>query len=215
MFKMRFCFEKNGAAAYISHLDLMKALQRSFVRAGIPVKYSQGFNPHIEMSIVVPLSTGYETRCDLCDLDLMVDELPENFAESLNAVMPWGMKVLYAGPADRPVREIACCAYEIVLPAGDTAAMKALFEQPVLLEKRSKRGRKEVDLRDYIKQLDFAAEGDKTLCRCVLTAGNDSLNPMYLTQALKNAGLVDTEAVAKYVRTGILDENLQIFWQKS
>ena len=215
MYKLRFCFEKNGPAAYISHLDLMKALQRSFVRAGIPVKYSQGFNPHIEMSIVVPLSTGYETRCDLCDLDLMVDELPENFVESLNAVMPWGMKVLYAGPADRPVREIACCAYEIVLPAGDTAAMKALFEQPVLLEKRSKRGRKEVDLRDYIKQLDFAAEGDKTLCRCVLTAGNDSLNPMYLTQALKNAGIVDTEAVAKYVRTGILDENLQIFWQKS
>lgn len=214
MYKLRFCFEKNGPAAYISHLDLMKALQRSFVRAGIPVKYSQGFNPHIEMSIVVPLSTGYETRCDLCDLDLMVDELPENFVESLNAVMPWGMKVLHAGPADRPVREIACCAYEIVLPAGDTAAMKALFEQPVLLEKRSKRGRKEVDLRDYIKQLDFAAEGDKTLCRCVLTAGNDSLNPMYLTQALKNAGLVDTEAVAKYVRTGILDENLQIFWQK-
>ena len=215
MYKLRFCFEKNGPAAYISHLDLMKALQRSFVRAGIPVKYSQGFNPHIEMSIVVPLSTGYETRCDLCDLDLMVDELPENFVESLNAVMPWGMKVLYAGPADRPVREIACCAYEIVLPAGDTAAMKALFEQPVLLEKRSKRGRKEVDLRDYIKQLDFAAEGDKTLCRCVLTAGNDSLNPMYLTQARKNAGLVDTEAVAKYVRTGILDENLQIFWKKS
>lgn len=215
MYKLRFCFEKNGPAAYISHLDLMKALQRSFVRAGVPVKYSQGFNPHIEMSIVVPLSTGYETRCDLCDLDLVVDELPENFVESLNAVMPWGMKVLHAGPADRPVREIACCAYEIILPAGDAAAMKDLFEQPVMLEKRSKRGRKEVDLRDYIKQLDFATEGEKTLCRCVLTAGNDSLNPMYLTQALKNAGLVSEEAVAKYVRTGILDENLEIFWQKS
>lgn len=214
MYKLRFCFEKNGPAAYISHLDLMKALQRSFVRAGVPVKYSQGFNPHIEMSIVVPLSTGYETRCDLCDLDLVVDELPENFVESLNAVMPWGMKVLHAGPADRPVREIACCAYEIILPAGDAAAMKDLFEQPVMLEKRSKRGRKEVDLRDYIKQLDFATEGEKTLCRCVLTAGNDSLNPMYLTQALKNAGLVSEEAVAKYVRTGILDENLEIFWQK-
>lgn len=214
MYKLRFCFEKNGPAAYISHLDLMKALQRSFVRAGVPVKYSQGFNPHIEMSIVVPLSTGYETRCDLCDLDLVVDELPENFVDSLNAVMPWGMKVLHAGPADRPVREVACCAYEIVLPAGDTDAMKALFEQPVLLEKRSKRGRKEVDLREYIKRLDFTVEGEKTLCRCVLLAGNDSLNPMYLTQALKNAGLVEQEAVAKYVRTGILDEKLEIFWQK-
>ena len=214
MYKLRFCFEKNGTSAYISHLDLMKALQRSFVRAGIPVKYSQGFNPHIEMSIVVPLSTGYETRCDLCDLDLVCDGMPANFVEDLNAVMPRGMKVLHAGAADRPVREIAYSAYEIVLPAGDTDAMKALFDAPVTLEKRSKRGRREVDLRDYIKELSFAAEGDKTLCRCILSAGNDPLNPMYLTQALKNAGLVDEDATAKYIRTGILDENCEIFWKK-
>ena len=214
MFKMRFCFEKNGAAAYISHLDLMKALQRSFVRAGIPVKYSQGFNPHIEMSIVVPLSTGYETRCDLCDLDLVTDELPENFVENLNAVMPRGMKVLHAGAADRPVREIAYCSYEIVLPKGDADAMKALFDQPVTLEKRSKRGRREVNLQDYIKQLAFTTEGEKTICRCILTAGNDPLNPMYLTQALKNAGLVEEDATAKYIRAEILDENCQIFWKK-
>lgn len=214
MFKMRFCFEKNGAAAYISHLDLMKALQRSFVRAGIPVKYSQGFNPHIEMSIVVPLSTGYETRCDLCDLDLVTDELPENFVENLNAVMPRGMKVLHAGAADRPVREIAYCSYEIVLPKGDAEAMKALFDQPVTLEKRSKRGRREVNLQDYIKQLEFTVEGEKTICRCILTAGNDPLNPMYLTQALKNAGLVEGDATAKYIRAEILDENCQIFWKK-
>ncbi len=214
MYKLRFCFEKNGTSAYISHLDLMKALQRSFVRANIPVRYSQGFNPHIEMSIVVPLSTGYETRCDLCDLDLVVDELPENFVEDLNAVMPRGMKALYAGPADRPVREIAYCSYEIVLPAGDAGAMEALFAQPVTLEKRSKRGRREVNLQDYIRQLSFVTEGDKTLCRCVLTAGNDPLNPMYLTLALKNAGLVPEDATAKYIRTGILDENLQIFWKK-
>ena len=214
MFKLRFCFEKNGTSAYISHLDLMKALQRSFVRAGIPVKYSQGFNPHIEMSIVVPLSTGYETRCDLCDLDLVCDEMPENFVEDLNAVMPRGMKVLHAGAADRPVREIAYSAYEIVLPAGDTDAMKALFDQPVTLEKRSKRGRRDVNLQDYIKELSFAAEGDKTLCRCILSAGNDPLNPMYLTQALKNAGLVEEDATAKYIRTGILDENCEIFWKK-
>ena len=214
MFKLRFCFEKNGTSAYISHLDLMKALQRSFVRAGIPVKYSQGFNPHIEMSIVVPLSTGYETRCDLCDLDLVCDDMPANFVEDLNAVMPRGMKVLHAGAADRPVREIAYSAYEIVLPAGDTDAMKALFDQPVTLEKRSKRGRRDVNLQDYIKELSFAAKGDKTLCRCILSAGNDPLNPMYLTQALKNAGLVEEDATAKYIRTGILDENCEIFWKK-
>lgn len=215
MFKLRFCFEKRGSAAYISHLDLMKALQRSFVRAGIPVKYSQGFNPHIEMSILVPLSTGYETVCDLCDLELLCEEQPVDFAERMNAVLPQGMRVLSVGPADRPVREVALCAYEILLPAGDTGAMAALFEQPVTLEKRSKRGRREVDLREYIRQLSFAPEGEKTLCRCVLAAGNDPLNPMYLTQALKNAGLVEADAAARYVRTAILDENMQIFWEKA
>ena len=92
--------------------------------------------------------------------------------------------------------------------------MRALFDAPVTLEKRSKRGRREVDLRDYIKELSFVAEGDKTLCRCILSAGNDPLNPMYLTQALKNAGLVEEDATAKYVRTGILDENCEIFWKK-
>jgi hypothetical protein len=38
---------------------------------------------------------------------------------------------------------------------------------------------------------------------------------MYLTQTLKNAGLVPEDAVAKYIRTAILDENHEIFWQKA
>ena len=207
-------FGKNARLRFISHLDLQRFLHMALNRTGLPIQYSQGFNPHIEMSIVVPLSTGYETRCDLCDLDLTADALPEHFAEDLNAVMPMGMKVLYAGPADRPAREICYCAYQILLPEGDASAMEALFTRPVLMEKRSKRGRREVDLRDYIKELSFVTEGDKTLCRCVLAAGNDPLNPMYLTQALKKEGLVPEDAAARYIRTEILDENGQIFWKK-
>lgn len=212
MFKVRFCFEKTGTAAYISHLDLMKCLQRSFTRAGIPVRYSQGFNPHIEMSIVVPLSTGYESRGDLCDLDLICDELPADFADRLNCALPRGMRVLSAKQADRPVNQIAYCAYEIRFPAGDEAAMGELFASPVCMEKKSKRGSREVDLLDYIKEIAFYREDETTVCRCVLAAGNDPLNPMYLTKALKNAGLVPEDAAAHYIRTGILDENCQNFY---
>lgn len=212
MFKVRFCFEKTGTAAYISHLDLMKCLQRSFTRAGIPVRYSHGFNPHIEMSIVVPLSTGYESRGDLCDLDLVTDVLPADFTDRLNAALPRGMRVLSAKQADRPVNQIAYCAYEIRLPAGDEAAMAALFASPVCVEKKSKRGSREVDLRDYIRKIAFCREGNETVCHCILAAGNDPLNPMYLTKALKNAGFVPEEAAAHYIRTKILDENCQNFY---
>lgn len=213
MFKARFCFEKRETAAYISHLDLMKSFQRSFVRAGVPVKYSQGFNPHIEMSILVPLSTGYETVCDLCDLELTSDGLPEDFVPAVNGALPRGMRILSARAADRPVNQVAFCAYQITLPQGDADAMGALFRGAVTVEKRSKRGSREVDVRDYIHTIAFSAEGDRTLCRCILAAGNDPLNPMYLTKALMAAGLIGEEAVAHYLRTGILDQNCQIFYE--
>ena len=70
MYKVRIAFQKDEPACYISHLDLMKALQRSLRRAGLPARYSEGFNPHIVLSILVPLSTGYRSRYELCDFDL-------------------------------------------------------------------------------------------------------------------------------------------------
>ena len=46
MDKLRLRFEKTGRAVYISHLDLMATMQRAFSRAGLELKYSEGFNPH-------------------------------------------------------------------------------------------------------------------------------------------------------------------------
>ena len=43
--KLRLRFEKTGRAIYISHLDLMRTMQRVFLRADCPLKYSEGFNP--------------------------------------------------------------------------------------------------------------------------------------------------------------------------
>ena len=45
MDKLRLRFQKTGKAVYISHLDLMRVVQRIFLRAGTPIKYSEGFNP--------------------------------------------------------------------------------------------------------------------------------------------------------------------------
>ncbi len=56
--KLRLRFEKTGRAIYISHLDLMRTMQRVFLRADCPLKYSEGFNPHALISILLPLSVG-------------------------------------------------------------------------------------------------------------------------------------------------------------
>lgn len=212
MYKVRLKFSKTGAAAYTSHLDLMKMLQRGFIRAGLPLKYSEGFNPHICMSILVPLSTGYESLCELCDLELTCDEMPEGLVERLNAAFPMGIRALDAIPAQRPPREVAQCVYELTMPAGDPAAMEALFRQPVVLEKRSKRGIKEVDICPYIQAISFEMAGEKVLCRCTVAAGNDPLNPLYITRGLQKAGLIPEDGVVTYLRREILDEKGEIFF---
>ena len=64
---VRILFEKTGRARYISHLDLQHTIQRSFARAGIAVRHSNGFNPHPQMTIALPLPLGCESLCEIMD----------------------------------------------------------------------------------------------------------------------------------------------------
>ena len=69
MRKIRLFYKKLGRAVYISHLDLMRTLQRAFLRAGYSLKYSEGFNPHPVISILLPLSVGASSECELMDFE--------------------------------------------------------------------------------------------------------------------------------------------------
>lgn len=44
---MMVVFEKGETLRYIGHLDLMRAMQRALRRSGLPIRYSNGFNPQI------------------------------------------------------------------------------------------------------------------------------------------------------------------------
>ncbi len=213
MYKIRVLFAKDEPACYISHLDLMKALQRSLRRAALPVRYSSGFNPHIVLSILVPLSTGYRSRYDLFDFELTSDEMPEGLTERLNAALPAGLRVLRVGQAVRPVAQAVLCSFEVVWHGVHCAKAAAkAFASPIRLEKRSKRGSKEIDLQDYVRSFDFAERGEDTVCRCVLQAGEDPLNPAYLTQAMTEKGILPETAAVTYTRCAILDENGKEFF---
>ena len=93
MDKLRLRFEKTGRAVWISHLDLMHTMQRAFSRAGYELKYSEGFNPHPQISIALPLSVGVESYCEIMDFRLKGDADIKSLPERLTAVMPEGIRV--------------------------------------------------------------------------------------------------------------------------
>ncbi len=213
MYKVRLLFEKLEPACYTSHLDLMKALQRSLRRAGLPVRYSEGFNPHIVLSILIPLSTGYRSVCELCDFELTCDDMPPDLVPRLNRVFPLGLRAIHAGPAVRPVSQAAACEYEIRWH-GVCCAQQVLtaLSDALCVEKRSKRGSKQVDVRSYLKSFDAADREGDTICRCVVQAGEDPLNPAYLTLALTQSAVLPQDVATTYTRCAILDANGKEFF---
>ena len=87
---MRFLvqFRKVGTAAYISHLDLMRTMQRALRRTGLPIKYSNGFNPHIRLSFAVPLSVGVIGLRELMEVPVEDCVTADEFMQRMNAVLP-------------------------------------------------------------------------------------------------------------------------------
>ena len=68
--KLRIKFRKQGDLRFIGHLDIMRYFQKLIRRAGIPIRYSEGFNPHQVMSFASPLSVGHLSLGEYCDIDV-------------------------------------------------------------------------------------------------------------------------------------------------
>jgi radical SAM-linked protein len=93
MLKINFVFSKKGDLKFISHLDLMRLFSRAMRRAGIPVKISEGFNPHPKFSIKQALKLGLESENE--EASVVIKELiePGLFMEKLNLELPDGVQV--------------------------------------------------------------------------------------------------------------------------
>ncbi|RUM89573.1 MAG: TIGR03960 family B12-binding radical SAM protein, partial [Thermovibrio sp.] len=68
--KVALVFEKRGFAKYLSLLDLTRAFTRTFRKFGVPLRYSQGFNPHPKINILLGLPVGVEGLGEVVELEL-------------------------------------------------------------------------------------------------------------------------------------------------
>lgn len=93
MYKVNFVFSKTGAMKFISHLDLMRLFTRALRRAGLPVKISQGFNPHMKLSIKRALKLGVESENEEAGVALKELMNYEQFKNRLQEQLPEGIKI--------------------------------------------------------------------------------------------------------------------------
>ena len=137
MDRLRLLYSKTGKAKYIAHLDLLATMRRALLRAGVGLKYSEGFNPHPYMSVALPLQVGCESVCELMDISLIDGVQTDGIAERINASMPEGLSISETYTPVRKFNSIdwigisGCLHYDRGAPAdaGHPLAGK-LFPQP-------------------------------------------------------------------------------------
>ena len=193
MITVRIRFEKTGEAAYISLLDLQRVFHRILKRSGLPVYYTQGFNPHIYLSFACPLSLGQESLCECCEVKTEAEDPQlDTWCDVLQPYMPRGIKVLSAQQAQNKVAEIDHASYLVTLPASAAAALDAYnAAENAMVVKKTKRGQKALDLKQYLSHIDCEEAGDNIEFSVKLPCGSGealNLNPSLLMDFLQQHG---------------------------
>ena len=194
----RLKFEKREEVKYIGHLDTMRTFTRCIKRTNLPIKFSSGFNPRVQLSFALPLAVGVTSECEYFDLELNGDVEPEEVIKELSQTMPSGFKILTCEKLNKAKSLMSLvkeAKYELNLDVNtdeienDVKKLQDLLSQETIEIVKQGKAKKEEVL--YIKPIiiDFMVEEiNYRTIRITIhsTAGSkDNLNPNYVLQAVK------------------------------
>ena len=206
-------YTKGSDIKFISHLDLMRTIQRVIRRSDIPMKYSKGFNPHMALSIAQPLSVGLYSDGEYMDIDLEEEISGNELIEKLNAKTASGIKFLNARKvketlegekkAPQAMALLDGARYTIKMPVSDEEGVvskleEILREESWITMKKSKKGMKEADIRPLVKEIKYWVK-DKTLIinTLIATGSREHLSADLLAKYIKShiENVIDDEFI--------------------
>lgn len=187
--KVRVKFSKQGSLKFIGHLDMLRYFQKAIKRAGLPIAYSEGFNPHQIMTFSSPLGLGMTSTAEYMDIELTEEVPSEEGVSRLNDVMVEDITVLSFKylPEKSKNAMSATVAAEYKVTLGDKLIdeigadfnynkelSKFLSQKACIILKKTKKSEREIDILPLI--YDFSVE-DKIFSIKCSSGSNDNLKP--------------------------------------
>ncbi len=193
--KVRIKFRKYGVMKFIGHLDIMRYFQKAMRRANIPMKYSQGFTPHMIMSFANPLGVGLTSDGEYFDIETSANISSDVAVKQLNEVMVEGMEVL----SFRELPDGQKTGMAIVAAADYEVFSMKTFDKDfidkfntfiqkteILITKKTKKSEREVDLKPMIYKLELLED---RIFMQVATGSVENLKPDLVMEAfMANSG---------------------------
>ena len=170
-------FEKGERIRHIGHLDIQRSVQRGLRRSGLPVAYSQGFNPHILITFASALSTGACGTREIMDVTMAEEVSADEFVARMNRAMP---------------------------PEMQEAIPAMMAKDTIPAMRKTKTKLTEVDIKPLI--LSLRGEGNHLFTTLVLNE-RESCKPQMLLEALKAAAGIEGEVRMLVTRERLLGED--------
>ncbi|NTW71417.1 MAG: DUF2344 domain-containing protein [Eubacteriaceae bacterium] len=205
MYTARMKFKKGEEIKYISHLDMQRMLQRTLRRAGVPIKYSEGFNPHPKLSFAMAMAVGMTSDCEYADIELEEYIDPEEFVKKANKSAPQGFIITKALVTEDNIPSLTSLVGSaeyilngVVSEHGTLDLIQSkiqmiLEKESITIRKRNKKGKMGIkEIRPMIYTFQATSEEDGMVSiRCsVATGSKENLRPDVLIDLINEDELL-------------------------
>ncbi|MCM0648951.1 TIGR03936 family radical SAM-associated protein [Clostridium swellfunianum] len=194
-------FSKEKDIKFVSHLDLLRTIQRVVRRSQLPVEYSKGFNPHMSTSLAQPLSVGMYSTGEYMDIVLTEEVSESKIIADFNNNAPAGVRLLDAAPVKEAgegkkvppsMALVDAAKYIITIKYSSIEKLSEefskLFEQSEWnIIKKTKNGEKLINIRGMIRDFSYTIEEDCVRITALVSSGSrENLSADLLAQFIKN-----------------------------
>jgi len=221
--KLLLAFQKGEALRHLGHLDLQRAMQRALRRSGLPVRYSQGFHPHMLTAFASALAMGVSSDEEIMEAGLTEPVSEADCLARMNAALPEALRasraVLVEDARPALMSMLRQAGYSVCLAGADAGALSAaaeafLQETEVMALRVSKSGERMVNIRPMahalsVTQVPQLEGGARTEIRMRLSLEETAtLKPELLVSTLWERAGLPREAMPalRLRRTGLFGQ---------
>ena len=210
---LRIKFGRKGPISYLGHLDVLRYFQKAIARAGLDVRYSEGFNPHMIISFAYPLGVSMETLGDYVDVDFITYESCDVIMDSLNRVMNEGIYIIEVSVVpegeNSAMAAVALADYRIygnLEQVSQKMIIDYLSQNEINIEKEGKKGINTVDIKPGIIEITKEDNNsENTLFMKLLSGSGLNIKPASVLETLGTFASLELKA-EKIVRLEIYRE---------
>lgn len=152
--RIRIRFTKAGDLVWISHHDVMRLWERALRRSGLPIAFSEGFNPRPRLSVPLALGIGISSRDEVIEVDLARWMTAQAVLGALVPCLPAGMEITrleLLAPGERG--QVSRVEYAVRLEPAEIEPVSARLAEAMArpaLEVVRQRNQKAIDLKKYL-----------------------------------------------------------------